>query len=155
MNTPDSNREASNRLKQLLKDAGFVSYRLDNGVRGLAFPGRAREWLFVVRLTADWCYVWTYMCELPQEPGLRARLLSWAMDENGRLTAVKFSAGAGTRLVLEIEDRAEHVDAPTLANVVRFLHASAEEAYPKVFRIVSGDETLAALETSLSPQDTR
>src|ERR1700736_940890 len=106
MNMPDSNRDASNHLKALLKEAAFVSYRLDDGVRGLANPGRAREWLFVVRLTADWCYVWTYICELPQEAGLRARLLSWAMDENGRLTAVKFSASGGTRLLLEIEYRA-------------------------------------------------
>jgi hypothetical protein len=153
MNMPDSNRDASNHLKALLKEAAFVSYRLDDGVRGLPLSGRAREWLFVVRLTADWCYVWTYVCELPQEPGLRARLLALAMDENGRLTGVKFSASAGTRLVLEIEYRADDVDGDTLAALVRILHANAEEAYPKVFRIVSGDETLAALESSLSPQD--
>jgi hypothetical protein len=156
MNTPESNRDASNRLKQILKEAGFVSYRLADGVRGLALPGRAREWLLVVRLTDDWCYVRTYVCDLPQEAGLRARLLSWAMEENGRLTMVKFSVAEQTRLVFEIEDRAEHVvDGLALTNLARFLHSTAETAYPKIFRIVSGDETLAELETSMAAPESR
>jgi hypothetical protein len=69
------------------------------------------------------------------------------------VTGVKFSINNETRLVLEIEYRTEHVDAPTLANLARFLQSTAERMYPKVFRIVSGDDALAALETTLAPQD--
>lgn len=153
MSTPKRNPEPPDCLQALLHETGFVSWDVGSGCRGLAFPGRAREWFLVARLTPGWCYLWTYVCEVPPEPGLRARLLSHAMEENGLVTGVKFSINNETRLVLEIEYRTEDVDASTLANLARFLQATAERMYPKVFRIVSGDDALAALETTLAAQD--
>ena len=141
------------RLAVLLGETGYVSWDVGNGCRGFAFPGRAREWFLVARLTPEWCYLWTYVCDVPTEAGLRARLLSHAMEENGIVTGVKFSVNNETRLVLEIEYRTEHVDAPLMGQLTRYLQATAERMYPKVFRIVSGDDALAALETTLAQQD--
>jgi hypothetical protein len=151
MSTPKPDHDPADRLAALLNETGYPSWDVGNGCRGFVFPGRAREWFLVARLTPEWCYVWTYVCEVPDEPGLRARLLSHAMEENGVVTAVKFSVNNETRLVLEIEYRTEHVDGATLGNLARFLQSVAERAYPKVFRIVSGDDALAALETTLAP----
>lgn len=153
MSVPAPKPEPSDHLTALLNETGYISWDVGNGCRGFAFPGRTREWFLVARLTPEWCYLWTYVCELPNEPGMRAQLLSYAMEENGVVTAVKFSINNETRLVLEIEYRTEHVDGVTLANLARFLQATAEQAYLKVFRIVSGDAALAALETTLVPQD--
>jgi hypothetical protein len=153
MSTPKPEHDPAGRLKTLLDETGYVSWDAGSGCRGFAFPGRAREWLLVARLTPEWCYVWTYVCDVPSEPGLRARLLAGAMEENGIVTAVKFSVNNETRLVLEIEYRTEHVDAATLGSLARYLQATAERMYPKVFRIVSGDDALAALETTLAQRD--
>ncbi|MFZ1123600.1 MAG: hypothetical protein WAN59_00475 [Candidatus Baltobacteraceae bacterium] len=147
MDDTNPQSEPAIRLKSLLKEAGLKSARLDSTRRGIAFPGRAREWLVVARLNQNWLHLYTFVCNIPEEPGLRARLLEETMHANAALTLVKFVAGPG--LCLEIDYRAEHLDASVVGNLVSLLYHAAEEQYPKVFRIVSGDETLRELETSL------
>jgi hypothetical protein len=144
--------EASARLRSLLKEAGLVSFRVDNLRRGLSYRGRSREWLIVACLTAEWLHVYTLVCDIPEEAGLRARLFETTMRANTAMTLTKFAAPP-QGLVLEIDYRAEHVDAMVLRNLLGYLHWAAEEHYPKVFRIVSGDETLKALESTLSSSE--
>ena len=66
------------------------------------------------------------------------------MDMNRQMPLSKFISSSG--LVLEIDYRADHLDADVLGNLIGLLHANAETHYPKIFRIVSGDETLEKLE---------
>jgi hypothetical protein len=73
------------------------------------------------------------------------------MRANAAMTLTKFVAGPG--LCLDIDYRAEHLDAAVLANLISHLHWVAEEQYAKVFRIVSGDETLRELETKLETSE--
>jgi hypothetical protein len=114
------------------------------------FIGRAREWALVVGLTADWLNVTTILCELPNETGMRARLLEWAMQTNRTIVLAKFGV-FGQNLELEIDYRAEHVDDAVLGHLVSLLFNLAEEHYPKVFRIVNGDDVLESLERALEP----
>ncbi|MBV9645843.1 MAG: hypothetical protein JO043_00085 [Candidatus Eremiobacteraeota bacterium] len=58
-------------------------------------------------------------------------------------------ATVGKSLVLEADYRSEHVDEDVLPQLLTFLVTIAEEQYPAIFRIISGDETLDALEASL------
>jgi hypothetical protein len=144
--------EASARLRSLLKEAGLVSFRVDSLRRGLSYRGRSREWLIVAALTADWLHIYTLVCNTPEEAGLRARLFETTMCANTTMTLAKFATPA-QGLVLEIDYRAEHLDAMVLRNLLGHLYWVAEEHYPKVFRIVSGDETLQALESTLSTSE--
>jgi hypothetical protein len=146
-NNPQS--EASARLKNLLKEAGLVSFRLDRLRRGLSYHGRSREWLIVAGLSPDWLHIYTLVCDIPEEAGLRTRLFEATMQANTAMTLTKFAARPAG-LVLEIDYRSEHLDATVLGNLLGHLFWAAEEQYPKIFRIVSGDETLKALESSLS-----
>jgi hypothetical protein len=86
------------------------------------------------------------------KPGLRYRLFEATMRANAAMTLTKFVVGPAG-LCLDIDYRAEHLDAAVLANLVVHLHRAAEEQYSKVFRIVSGDETLRELETKLETSE--
>ncbi len=152
MDDKNSQPEPALRLKTLLKEAGYKSFRLDATGRAIAFPGKLREWLFVAHLNPNWLNLYTFVCELPAEAGLRGRLLETALRANAALTLVKFGIGA-PGLCLEIDYRAEHLDTSLVGNLVGHLYHLAEEQYPKIFRIVSGDETLKALETGLKESE--
>jgi hypothetical protein len=132
------------RLRSLLKAAGYTSHRMNATRRAVMFAGRTREWTIVVRACNGWFNAYTVVCSLPDEPGLRARTLETAMALNARMSATKFVAS--DCLVLELDYRFEHVDAATLQNLLGLLYANAEEFYPKIFRTVSGDDVLDALE---------
>ena len=148
MSMPPSSSEPSLRLKQLLKEARLKHYRVDSTTRGIAFVGRMREWHFNARMNAEWLNVTTAFCAVPKEPGLRVRLLEWAMEANRTLSLLKLSVAQDV-LLLEADYRAEHVDAEVLGRLVGYLFSAAEEQYPRAFRIVSGDERLEMLELSL------
>jgi hypothetical protein len=152
MDSTNSQPGPALRLKSLLKEADIKSFRIDATGRGIAFPGRLREWLLVAHLNPHWLNLYTFICNVPDEPGLRDRLLQATMRANSALSLVKFGIG-GAGLCLEIDYRAEHLDADTLGNLVGHLYGTAEDHYAKIFRIVSGDETLRALETSLETTD--
>jgi hypothetical protein len=139
------------RLKALLKESGLKSFRLDTTRRSITFSGRHREWMVVARLNENWLHLYTFVCDIPAETGLRARIFETAMQANATTTLAKFGAGAG--LHLEIDYRAEHLDATVVSNLVSYLHYTAEEHYPRIFRIVAGDETLHQLESSMQPSE--
>jgi hypothetical protein len=148
MDTPDSASNDALRLKRLLKGAGLRSYRLDPRRRIVNFIGRTREWALVVALNPSWVNISTLVCELPKEPGVRVRLMEWAMQANCKNSLLKYSI-TETTLLLELDYRAEHVDETVLGNLVGFLQSSAEEQYPRVFRIVNGDDVLESLGRTL------
>ncbi len=54
-----------------------------------------------------------------------------------------------TCLNIELDYRAEHVDETVLGNLVNLLHTVAEQQYPRIFRIVNGDDVLESLGRSL------
>ena len=146
------NQQPSNglRLKTLLKETGFKSTRLDASRRLVGFPGRTREWMFVANIYNDWLHIQTYVCEIPTAPGLRAELLDAAMVANHTSSLTKLVKNSAA-LVLELEYRAEHVDAQVLSNLFSLILANAEEYYPRLFRIVSGDAVLESLATAALP----
>lgn len=154
MESKNPQSEASARLKTLLKDSGLTSYRLNAISRFVPYAGRLRGWTVVAALTPDWLHTHTFVCKIPNEPGLRARLFDSVMVGNTAMSLAKFTARP-EGLVLEIDYRAEHMDAAVLANLLGYLYATAEEHYPKIFRIVSGDETLDALESNYAIAATR
>jgi hypothetical protein len=143
------NTDPSVRLKSLLREAGLKSTRLRGGERNIPFIGRTREWMYVARMDADWLNLYVMVCALPEEAGLRARLFQTVAALNAKMRLAKFSE-AGGRLILEVDYRAEHLDGMVLKNLVGLLHAVAEEHYPRIFRVVTGDEVLDALAPQLA-----
>ena len=109
------------------------------------FSGRTREWNIVARANADWLNIYTIVCTVPEEPGMRARLLEAAMRINQTMLVAKFVLGE-TSLVLELDYRTEHIDVEAIRGLIGLIYSSAEEHYPKLFRIVSGDDVLQALD---------
>ena len=76
------------------------------------------------------------------------------MAANHKMSLGKFVKGEG--LMLEIEYRAEHVDSEVIGNLMGLALANAEEYYPRLFRIVSGDAVLESLsDGGTLPQLTR
>ncbi len=151
MNTPNPHPSGPARLKSLLKAAGLKSFRLDATRRALMYFGRTREWVIIVRLDDQWLHAYTVFCDVPREAGLRARLFEATLKANAAGMLAKF--GLTSQLILELEYRAEHLEPSVLGNLIGFLHTMAEEHYPKIFRIVSGDETLDALAEKLNIQE--
>ena len=141
----DNNNSPSNglRLKTLFKEAGIKSTRLDASRRVATFAGRTRDWSFIANLYNGWLHVQTYVCEIPGAAGLRAELLDVAMVANQTMSLTKFVKSSA--LYLEVEYREEHVTPESLNNLIGLLHSNAEEYYPGLFRVVSGDAVLESL----------
>lgn len=147
----NGNREPDgSRLKVLLKGAGIKSFRMEGGRRVAYFLGRTREWTVVMAFGNGWFSAYSYVCELPPEAGLRMRLLEAVIQANRRMSLTKFSDGSG--LMLEVEYRSEHLDPEVLKNLLNHFYTNAEEFYPQLFRIVSGDEVLKSLEKVALPR---
>lgn len=139
----DTSANDAQRLKSLLKEAGYKSTRLDASRRLVMFSGRTRDWTLSANITNGWLHIVTYVCEVPEANGLRAELFDMAMTANQVMSLTKFVKGFG--LVFEFEYRAEHVDAETLRNLIGLALSNLEEWYPKLFRVVSGDAALACI----------
>jgi hypothetical protein len=148
MNPPDSASNDPLRLDRLLKSAGYRSCRIDAKSRMVNFICRTREWALAIRLTPDWLNITTLVCELPKGPGVRARLLEWVLQVNRNVSLVKFGI-AGACLNLELDYRAEHIDETVLFNLIGLVQTVAEEQYPRIFRIVNGDDVLESLGRTL------
>ncbi len=137
-------RSNSLRLATLLKESNTTSFRLDATRRIVTIGGRTREWSFVCNIANEWLHIYTYVCEIPAAAGLRAELLDAAMQANEPMSLAKFTKGAG--LFLELQYRDEHLDAAVLHGLLGLMLSNAEEYYPRLFRIVSGDAALNALD---------
>jgi hypothetical protein len=131
------------RLKTLLKEANVKSTRLDTTRRLIMYGGRTRDWTFIVNIFNGWLHVRTYVCEIPTAAGLCAELLDAAMTANYKMSLTKFVKA--DELALELEYRDEHLDATVIGSLLALALANAEEYYPRLFRIVSGDSVLHAL----------
>lgn len=147
MDTANPQSHYNRRLRALLREAELTSFRIDETTRGLSYSGRSREWLVAARLNEHWFNAYTRVCDVPEESNLKMRLMEAVLDMNRSMSLSKFIFSHG--LVLEIDYRAEHLDAEMVGNLIGLLHANAETYYPKIFRIVSGNETLKQLESSL------
>jgi hypothetical protein len=132
-------------LRTLLKSAGYVSCRMSSDRRAMFFTGRTREWNIVARSNGDWLNLYTIVCTIPEEAGIRARLLEAAMRINQQMLVAKFVVGQ-TSLVLELDYRVQHLDVEVIRGLVSLIYSNAEEHYAKLFRIVSGDDVLQALD---------
>ncbi len=132
-------------LRALLKGAGYISCSMGSDRRAMFFSGRTREWNIVARANANWLNIYTVVCTVPEEPGMRARLLEAAMRMNQKMLLTKFVVGE-TSLVLELDYRIEHADVHAVRELVSLVYSNAEEHYAKLFRIVSGDDVLEALD---------
>jgi hypothetical protein len=147
MRSSDSDSGRAARLKKQLAVAGFPSFRLGPDARGIAVGGRHRDWLVAVSDADDWLHATTVVCRMPAEAGAQTRLLLHVMRLNRTLNLVKFSL-SDKELSLEADYRAQHADNTVTGELLRHLTAVAEEQYPAIFRIISGDDVLKALETS-------
>ncbi len=138
-------------LLALLETADIMSTEGMHGRRLVPFTGRYRDWSFAVSLDSDWLTIQAFVCELPDIATLKAAILEEAMMINHHIAIGKFaSAGA---LSLEAEYRAEHVDAEVLSNILSLLHKTAEDHYPRLFRVMSGDATLESLGDGMNLKD--
>ena len=134
----------SNQLRKLLKEAGLRSSRLDASRRLVMFTGRTRDWSFSVNLYNGWFHAHTYVCEVPAASGLRAEIFDAMMVANQKISLTKFVKSSG--LYLEFEYRLEHLDGGTVSNLFGLAVEQVEEHYPRLFRLVTGDSVLDALE---------
>jgi hypothetical protein len=62
---------------------------------------------------------------------------------NQTMSLTKFVKSSA--LYLELEYRDEHIDPEVVKNIFGLIHSNAEEYYPRLFRIVSGDAVLDSL----------
>jgi len=134
----------SNQLRKLLKEAGLRSSRLDASRRLVLFTGRTRDWSFSVNLYNGWFHAHAYVCEVPVASGLRAEIFDAMMVANQKMSLTKFVKSSG--LYLEFEYRLEHLDGGTVSNLFGLAVEQVEEHYPRLFRLVTGDSVLDALE---------
>ncbi len=147
----EQHADSPHNLIALLEQADIVSTEGVFGRRLVAFTGRYRDWSFAVSLDSEWLTIQAFVCELPDIATLKAALLEEAMAINHRIAIGKFaSAGA---LSLEAEYRAEHIDAEVLANILGLLQKTAEENYPRLFRVASGDAILESFGTDMDLKD--
>lgn len=134
----------SNQLRKLLKEAGLRSSRLDASRRLVMFTGRTRDWSFSVNLYNGWFHAHAYVCEVPAASGLRAEIFDAMMVANQKISLTEFVKSSG--LYLEFEYRLEHLDGGTVSNLFGLAVEQVEEHYPRLFRLVTGDSVLDALE---------
>ncbi len=134
----------SNQLRKLLKEAGLRSSRVDASRRLVMFTGRTRDWSFSVSIYNGWFHAHAYVCEVPAASGLRAELFDAMMVANQKMSLTKFVKSTG--LYLEFEYRLEHLDGGTVSNLFGLAVEQVEEHYPRLFRLVTGDSVLDALE---------
>jgi hypothetical protein len=92
--------------------------------RAIFFSGRTREWNIVARANEDWLNIYTVVCTIPEEPGMRARLLEAAMRINQKMLVTKFVVGE-TSLVLELDYRTEHVDVEAIRGLIGLIFSNA------------------------------
>ena len=146
MNEP--NREATEALKKLrglLKAAGFRHHSATGGRRSISFNGQYREWVLYAFMNESWFHVYTFVCKLPPEPGLRSELLLWSMRANANQPLLKYSVTPNDDVVLEFEVRADGVTAEDVHNLVYYVQTSAEREYSAIKRVASGEARLDAL----------
>ena len=88
--------------------------------------------------------MWQTTTFLPAASGLRAEIFDAMMVANQKISLTKFVKSSG--LYFEFEYRLEHLDGGTVSNLFGLAVEQVEERYPRLFRLVTGDSVLDALE---------
>jgi hypothetical protein len=133
------------RLKRLLDAAGIKGIRLGPAGYQASYLGPYREWNLQLRLHEGWLMARVFICRMPAEEGTKRRLMEFMLTQNGRLCVAKYSLGPAD-ICLDLEYREEHVNGEVLSNLAGLVTGILDDEYPKLFRIISGDETLRSLE---------
>ena len=132
-------------IKRLIREAGYAFQTVDRRRIEVAFGGIHRPWTVNVTMSEHWLSLWTYVCGVPEAPGRKAELsdLLLRLNEENALTKYAYH---GNDLVLQMQYRKEHVDAEAMHGLISLLCTCATDDYPRIVRILTGDETLARLE---------
>jgi hypothetical protein len=146
MNDPEI--DPAERLARLLAETGYRTLAGEGGQFAIPFNGTTREWWIMSRATASWLNLRTFMCDVPVEGVLRNELYGYVLEKNAMISLAKFIT-IGGQVVLELDYRYDDVDPHSLGSLVRLIYDIAEEHYPTIFRIVSGDHALQSLEAGL------
>ncbi len=134
----------SSELKRLIKASGY-EYEADNCDRvEMVFCGPYRPWSMRATLSEHWLWLGVYICDLPESPGRRAALADLLMRLNDENALAKYSFNEST-VFLELHYGSEHADAHTVSGLVSLMTACANEDYPRIVRLLTGDETLEQL----------
>ncbi|MGP6158886.1 MAG: hypothetical protein ACLPYS_15500 [Vulcanimicrobiaceae bacterium] len=136
-------------MKALLDEGGFNVKKVGLATYEVSFMGDLREWTVTTRLTGAWTLMRAYVMRLPKSESIKGMLLQGALEINADLPLGKLSL-EGDALYLDIEYRAEHLDAGALKGLLQLIVNVGEDEYPGLFRIASGDRILKSLESSLA-----
>ncbi len=146
MKEDEEQRQRLRRLKSLATGAGFSVRRYSSGYE-LSFHGKYRDFDVRCVLGGGWLHMSVYILQLPPAGVTRSKLLEHAAELNLAIPLAKFTKSDDV-LRLDLEYRDEHVDSPVFENLTNLLRQLAEEHYPEIFRIVSGQEALQSLEAA-------
>ncbi|MDQ2866154.1 MAG: YbjN domain-containing protein [Candidatus Eremiobacteraeota bacterium] len=145
MEEKSESRRDRRHLKALLDAAGYTSTRHGDVGYNVQFGGKYRGWEVRVGLRNGWLTFTVYFMHLPEVGAVRNRLFERVCEINDAMSISKFVKFEDS-LTLDMEYRAEHVDSEALASLIGLLCNNAEQYYPEIFRIVTGEETLATLQ---------
>jgi hypothetical protein len=132
-------------LKRLIREAGYTYQTVDRRRVELLFAGPYRPWTVATSLTEQWFWASTYVCAIPEPPGRKAELSDLLLRLNQENAIVKYAYHDDT-VYLQAQYRAEHTDAEAMRGLVGALIACANDDYPRIVRVLTGDETLKRLE---------
>jgi hypothetical protein len=131
-------------LKQLLRSAGFQYQNVDRKYVQLLFGSPWRSWVVGATLNENWLSLVVYICEIPETAIAKASLFELAMRLSDEASLAKYTH-RGAALNLELQYRAEHVDAEVLENLVGLLLARANKDYPQIVRHILSEDVLERL----------
>ena len=114
----------------------------------VVFTSALREWSIRVRMTDAWVMLRTFVLCAPESPARRHELLETVMRDNAGLSLVKFSLSEDDAICLELEYRTDDVTSEKLKSLCNLIVRIGDEYYPKLFRLITGDVALDALETA-------
>ncbi|HLI96366.1 MAG TPA: hypothetical protein VKT72_09805 [Candidatus Baltobacteraceae bacterium] len=152
MNEDEEPRRRLRRLKSLATGAGFSVRRHGSGYE-LSFHGTYRDFDIRCVLGNGWLHTCVYILQLPALSATRSRLLERIAELNLAIPLAKFTKSEDV-LCLDLEYREEHVDSAVFGKLANLLRQLAEEHYPEIFRIVSGQERLDALQAAFQRPST-
>ena len=138
-------REDRRRLKSLLTAAGYTAQRMGDVTFAVPFAGKFRSWDVRISLSNSWVSWTTFIMQLPAAGPSRTAFLERVLEINDIMSVAKF-VKAGDALTLDLEYRYEHLDNEAFRNLTGLLYSLAEEYFPELFRLASGDSALNQLE---------
>jgi len=130
----------------LFEDAGLKHLTSENGGHVIPIEGKLGTWLVVARESHGWLCLSTHVLDLPDEPRAKSTVIEAALKTNISVSAWKFGLTKFGAIRLEAEYRLEHIDGPTLKNIVWMLEGLIAQKCAELVRIASVPQPLDALE---------